>query len=324
MPYYNFSCYHFTKWVEEDQITQTEFAIIAVLNGVTILPAIILNALVLVSIWRTPALHTPAMVLLGNLALSDFAVGIIAQPVLAAWTALELRASERPHTYCDVATLYGITSTGLGAVSLFSITAVAVDRFLALHLHLRYKAIVTIKKAIVVCAVNWLFAVLSGVWWIIFGVNSFNVILCCVMGICAIIIMASYVNICNVVHQHRNQIQVVPAETSCIESCVPNVSSNIKYRKSVRTSLYIYFAFVLCYIPCFAAFLYYGITADNSRSGFFVKVTTTIVLMNSGINPAIYCWKMKELRCAVRSSAHLLGIFFLGSTLLIMKQKGWM
>ncbi|EDO49887.1 predicted protein, partial [Nematostella vectensis] len=140
-----------------------EFIIVAVLNGITFLPAIALNVLVLFSIWRTSTLHTPSMVLLGNLALSDFAVGIIAQPILAAWSALELRASERPNTYCDFATIYGITSTSFGAVSLLSITSVAVDRFLALHLHLRYNAIVTLKKAIAACAVNWILAVVLGI-----------------------------------------------------------------------------------------------------------------------------------------------------------------
>ncbi|XP_048578357.1 5-hydroxytryptamine receptor 1F [Nematostella vectensis] len=134
---FNYACYHFTEWVQEGQITRPEFIIIAVLNGITILPAILLNALVLFSIWRTPTLHTPAMVLLCNLALSDFAVGIIAQPITVTSVVLELSPSVKPASFCSIAVFYGITSSLFAGVSLLSITAVAVDRFLALHLHLR-------------------------------------------------------------------------------------------------------------------------------------------------------------------------------------------
>ncbi|XP_032232302.2 histamine H2 receptor [Nematostella vectensis] len=301
---YNFSCYHLTKWVQEGQITQGECVIVAVLNGITIFPAIVLNALVLVSIWRTPALHTPSMVLLGSLALSDFGVGILAQPLIVVSAAMELKASEWPKMYCDIATVYCFFSSHFCGVSLLSITAVVVDRFMALHLHLRYRAIITAKKVSIVCCGIWLAAVEFGLSFILYGIQKYNITLCCVTGICAVVIIVSYFSIYKIIRKHRNQIQVVgPVNTSCEEdSSIFNVTSSLKYRKSIRNSLYIYFAFVLCYIPCFLAFAYYDITGDNNRSATFVKISVTIVFMNSGINPVIYCWKMKELRCAVRKT----------------------
>ncbi|EDO48367.1 predicted protein [Nematostella vectensis] len=303
MSSYNYSCYHFTKTVQEGQITQGEFVVVAVLNGITIIPAIVLNALVLVSIWRTPALHTPSMVLLGTLALSDFSVGILAQPLLVAWAAIELRASEWLKMYCDIATANSICTTYFGAVSLLSITAVAVDRFLALHLHLRYTVIITVKKITFVCSGMWLLAVEFGLSVILFGIRKFSIALCVVVGICAVVIIISYFKIYSVIRKHRNQIQVVaPVNTSCEDSSISNVTLSLKYRTSVRNSLYIYLAFVLCYIPCFAAFAYYDITGDNHGFATFAKISISIVLMNSGINPIIYCWKMTELRYAVRKT----------------------
>ena len=48
------------------------------------LTAIIGNTLVLHAVWKTPALRSPSMVLLCGLALSDLAVGAIAQPLFIA------------------------------------------------------------------------------------------------------------------------------------------------------------------------------------------------------------------------------------------------
>ncbi|EDO48033.1 predicted protein, partial [Nematostella vectensis] len=263
------------------------FIIVAVLNLITILPAFFLNALVLISIWRTSMLHTPAMVLLGNLALSDLAVGIIAQPAVLSWTALELKAAECEKTYCIFATLFGILSSFFSVVSGLSITTVAVDRFLALYLHLKYQSLITMKMVTIVCIVVWFLAAIIGVSWILFGMETYNVIICSVMVICVTIILVCYFKIYNVMRKHLNQIQVAPVNTPREDSTAFNVTSSLKYKKSVIFSLYIYFAFVLCYMPCFAAFAYHGITGDN-RFATFLKMSVTVVLMNSGMNPVIY------------------------------------
>ena len=73
-----------------------------VVNVVFSFTALTGNGLVLGTIWKTPCLHSPSHVLLFGLALSDFGVGFVVQPlyvtcslveiitqryVLAAWTA---------------------------------------------------------------------------------------------------------------------------------------------------------------------------------------------------------------------------------------------
>ncbi|EDO48905.1 predicted protein [Nematostella vectensis] len=212
----NFSCYHYSTWAQKDPITQTEFAIISGLNGITILPAIVLNALVLISMWRTPALHTPSMVLMANLALSDFAVGAIAQPILIAYAALEFEVDNWPRTFCYVALMFGNTGTVFGGVSMLSITAIALDRFLALHYHLRYPAIVTAKKAIAVCLALWAFSSFLLATWYIFG----NGIYVFIVNVCIVILfgisIVSYSKIYKVIKRHQTQVHVVESSvTAC-------------------------------------------------------------------------------------------------------------
>ncbi|XP_032219003.2 melanocyte-stimulating hormone receptor [Nematostella vectensis] len=294
------SCLPFSEWLQCGQISYTEFIGITLINGLTFVPAILLNALVLAAIWKTSTLHTPAMILLSNLALSDLCVGLLAQPLLFSSITLELNAYHLPDIYCTVSIAFGVISSFVGVVSLVSITAVAVDRFLAIYLHLRYPSVVTMKRAFVVCVAFWVFSSLLSVVWIVLGMDTYNVSFCVVMGICKCAIFTSYIQVYGVIKKHKLQIRAM-APTVSTELEIITSPRNIKrYAKSVTSSLYVYFAFVVCYAPCFCAFAYFGITADNCHSPSFIKVSMTLMFANSAINPVIYYWRMTELRVAVR------------------------
>ena len=55
---------------------------ICVANIPLCLAALLGNTAILTTIWKTPSLHSPAHILLASLAVTDFAFGLIAQPLL--------------------------------------------------------------------------------------------------------------------------------------------------------------------------------------------------------------------------------------------------
>ncbi|XP_032236978.2 melanocyte-stimulating hormone receptor [Nematostella vectensis] len=313
---YNYSCYHFTEWVQYGQITNTQFIIVAILNGVTILPAIVLNALILISIWRTPALHKPSTVFLFNLALSDFVVGLVVQPVLMAWFVLELNAVEIQATYCYMALTMIVSSTFFSCLSFYMVTVVAVDRFLALYLHLRYPTIVTMKRAILVAVSIWLTALSVVVIWFFFGTKYkrvFSILSKSNTAILCSIVFISYFKIYRIVKKHQRHIQAADMSLtrtfSVTEACSlegsasdsPNTQpqSIRRYKKSLISSFYVYFAFVICYLPILCSVSYDALTNDHRVSAYFTKIALCVLAINSALNPAIYFWKMRELRNAV-------------------------
>ena len=101
-----------------------------ILNAPLMLLSIIGNALVLVAILRTPSTRLPSFVFLCNLAVSDLLVGLVVQPAYIAEqivrivSALPKAVREMGYAGCSV--------------SLWTMTAITVDRFLALHYHLQY------------------------------------------------------------------------------------------------------------------------------------------------------------------------------------------
>ena len=73
-----------------------------------------------------------------------------------------------------------------------------------------------------------------------------------------------------------------------------------RYRKTVSTALWVQLTLVTCYLP-------YGIAAAiahpyTSSHNLFTRLTLTLLLLNSSLNPILYCWKMKGVRQAVKET----------------------
>ena len=79
-----------------------------------------------------------------------------------------------------------------------------------------------------------------------------------------------------------------------------------RYRKAVSISLWLLVALVVCYLP-------YGIAAPStpykgmSLSVYLARAFTfTFVFLNSSLNPVLYCWKIQEVRQAVKDTTRQL------------------
>ena len=114
-----------------------------VVNSVFSFTAFTGNGLVLGTIWKTPSLHSPSHLLLFGLALSDFGVGFIVQPLYVTCLVVEIITQKY---LLDVWTAYRVTQAVFVSATVLTLTAVSIDRFLALYLHLRYSAVVTARR----------------------------------------------------------------------------------------------------------------------------------------------------------------------------------
>ena len=67
-----------------------------------------------------------------------------------------------------------------------------------------------------------------------------------------------------------------------------------KYRKSVFTMLYVLGAVLLSYVPCGISHTIWLFKAEGSE--FLESIGGMMVLLNSSINPLVYCWRITEIR----------------------------
>ena len=85
----------------------------------------------------------------------------------------------------------------------------------------------------------------------------------------------------------------------------PQPSINMqRYKKSAKTMYYILGVFLVCFLPSLGFFLVDdGLRAAGINMGaeryYAFYFAIMIVLLNSALNPLIYCWRIQEIRKAL-------------------------
>ena len=176
-----------------------------VLNTFTSITATIGNLLVLVTIWRSPNLHCSANTLLFGLALSDLCIGVISEPLNVGFQAVLIKNSGKL-TSCTLINARIFISVFLTTVTLLTVTAMSVDRYLAIYLHLRYDQVITEKRTRIAILCIWLISSASLVINIFDAMTSYSVVTL-IIAVCLAIISFAWIKIYQVVRNHRAQIQ---------------------------------------------------------------------------------------------------------------------
>ena len=267
---------------------ETFVVINCALNAPLMLISIIGNTLVLAATLRTPSLRSPSTSFLCSLAVSDFLVGLIVQPV---YIANEL-------TNDSLYKIRNITAFSACAVSLFTVAAISVDRFFALHYHMRYPDLMTTHRAMYTSATLWIVAFLLSLlsFW---NMNAYYFAAAMSIVICLLCSTVCYIRIYRIVRQHQLQIHV---QQQAVESLNAESYENTQQSKKSAINTFIYFmVMILCYTPLFIAMVMLGISHIQLTSGWIFAETVTF--MNSSINPFLYCWRLPELRAEVVKTA---------------------
>ena len=271
----------------------------SVLNSVSSLTAVAGNAVVILVVWKTPALHTPSNVFLCCLAISDLTVGLIAQPLFVIHKIGELLQNHS--MYCTTRILTESVGYITAGTSVLIMTGIAIERYLALYLHLRYKQIITTKRILVAAFCLWVFFVLLAAsrFWIA-NENIFNNISIPVIGCSLVFTFLAYMKVLKYVRRHENQIHDQNASNPDRYPASNRLLGIRRYRKSTLTMAYIVGIFVLCYIPFLCVKLAHTIEGYTVSVKTAYVYATTVVFLNSSFNPVVYCWRITDIRRAVK------------------------
>ena len=248
------------------------------------------NVLVLFAILRTPSLRSlPSNIFLCSLAITDFLVGLIVQPV---YIANRLHHSSGR----TLAIVEDLMSFFLCGVSLKTITAISVDRFLALHYHVTYANLMTTKRVMNASASLWFVSILLPCLKEVWKSEVVFLIAAVVITICFVISSASYIKIYFIVRHHQIQIHAhqQAVDSFNISVNIPD-SNNMIISKKRALKTFIYF---ICMIFCYLPFLCYSLLQATSVIGYEENwsFAETVVFLNSSVNPFLYCWCNREIR----------------------------
>ena len=260
-----------------------------------------LNSVSILAIRKTSSLPKTLKTLLLSLAVSDLGVGLLVQPLYIAHLAMELEqnAENNPvhnymsvHNYVYKAFLVFVNLFGIA--SFFGVAALSADRFLAIHLHLRYQELVTQKRAVAVVTVIWLLSIFLSLVRLLIPVNIMYVIFAIIYVACLITVALFSYKIYMAVRQHQQHIQALQVRQLAQNVEMANVE---RLRKSAITAIYVYLVFLLCYLPNTCILWTIAITGSSAPLLSTIQhYTLTLVFLNSSLNPLIYSWKMRDIR----------------------------
>ena len=263
-----------------------------VFNSFSSYTAMMLNIVTIHAIRKTSSLPKTLKTLLLSLAVSDAGVGLLVQPF---YTSLLVEWSQQNFPSCSTYNVFLVMSFLFARASLLGVVAVSVDRFLAIHLHLKYQELVTHKRVVVVVISIWalsLFLSLMALWLQSETRSQVDSILI-IIGL--FLTTMIYIKLYLVVQRHKNQIQVLQVQQVRHTDEMANFASLVKSAVGI---FYVYVMFLACYFPYFISLAIIKIVSPSIALKKMFLVSLTLLYLNSSLNPVIYCWKMRHIRHA--------------------------
>ena len=251
------------------------------------------NFLIVFAIGKTQDLHSPSFVLLGCLAVSDLLVGLICQPLFVAHKIAEFKESF--DAFCTLKMLQSLSNWITAGVSFFNLAAISIDRLLALTLHLRYNTIVTVPRVLQSSFVIWILMIAVNALRIWMGNKWYSIPI--VMGCLTFLVTTTSIfRIFQIVRRHQRQINDQTVAVSHLRANTVN-----KRRKSAVTVLYIYGLFIIFYLPFMVPLVMEVIIGFTRTVRITYDYAVTAIFINSCLNPLVYCWRISEIRRAVKN-----------------------
>ncbi|XP_022806748.1 melanocortin receptor 5-like [Stylophora pistillata] len=254
------------------------------------------NSLILVAFRRESYLHPPSKLLYRCLATTDLLVGLVSQPLTTTyWMSIVYEHWSLCRYARDAAF---ITSYALCGVSLSTMTAISVDRLLALLLGLRYKQIVTLKRTFFCMGTFWAVNPVAALSYIL---DHRIVVWYSSLGVpfCLAISVVCYSKIFHNLNRHHAQVQDHVEQ----QLSQPNTLNIARYRKAVYSALWVQLSLVVCYLP----FVIVDVVISRSKIhsshlASIREISVSLIYFNSTLNPFLYCWKISEVRQSVKQT----------------------
>ena len=237
--------------------------------------AFMLNIVTIYAIHKTATMSKTLKTLLLSLACSDVAVGLFIQPLYTFFLINWLRLDNPGCNTQQVRTILGYL---FSTASFHGVVAVSVDRFLAIHLHLKYQELVTYRRVVIVVIGIWVYSVFVSLM-ILWGLLSTRDLVGTInIAFSFIITLVAYIRIYLIVRGHKNQIRSIRNEAHSKE-----INFSVLIKSTVGT-FYVYLVFLMCYLPYFICIAVIQIYSSSiSLKKLFLYSLTLAYLNSSGV-----------------------------------------
>ena len=283
----------------------TSYIVNCVFNAFSTYTAITLNILTIHAIRKTLSLPKPLKILLLSLAASDLGVGLLAQPLYIAVMIKQLQKNTESSSFYSTSIAFETITVMFGYSSFFTVVAISFDRFLAIHLHLRYQELVTHKRVVAVVMSVWVLSIFLSLirsWIADTEIPKLKMVITFILGLCFISTTIIYSIIYITVQRHTDHIQALQVQQVAESGEIPHANHAVaRHMKTALSTFYVYVVFLVCYLPdyCTSVVLMVSDSSESQFTDHLLLYTLTLMFLNSSLNPVIYCWKVHDIRHSI-------------------------
>ena len=272
-----------------------------IVNGISCPLIVLLNVLVILAVKTRQRLQTNTNILLACLAATDAVLtGLLVQPSFIVWKTLQLLGRTSQET-ANVARFHNSSLRTAFMFSSLHLMLVTGERLIAIKFFTRYPYVVTKQNIKHAVTVLWILAIIWGTTEMLAQAHTKGTLfflyfpLAIILISCVLFITCSYVILYRETLSQRKKMKSQQLSHEAVERFT-------KESKALKTTVYIVGAVVFCLLP--TAFLPLWIVSlppgvDPRKLEFYFAYTSwvrTFGILNSLLNPLIYCWRQKEMR----------------------------
>ena len=287
----------------------TSMAILVGINIFLAITASLGNTLILIALHKVTSIYPPTKLLFRCLAVTDLLVGLISQPLYV--TILFPRFTTW-NVNVAIVLADRFFFRLLPAVSLLTSAAISVDRLLALLLGLRYRYTVTLRRVWVVILCFWLISALQAT-----GSTCSvecpkldeitNMLFVPILTLSLLVSVFSYAKIFKTLRYRQVQVHCNTHEQGQRPTNRGGNQLNIaRYKRTVNSVAWVQLALFICYIP-YIVIRFISLLGIIGKLPFSTEISilselfVTLLYLNSSLNPALYCWRIKDVRQEVKN-----------------------
>ena len=270
------------------------------LNIILAITATLSNVLILIALRKVSSIHPPTKLLFRCLAVTDLSVGLISQPLLSTIMLNDVTMKMNLQSLSHIVHMNYALSFISCAVSIFTSTAISVDRLFALMMGLRYRHVVTLTRlrAFIICF--WLIGIFLA---LIKHLVSFRISLTLALVLGSLSLAVSIFSYSKIFLRLRQQQAQVQDNCHQGKGNGGGVPFNIpRYKKTVCSIAWIQLALVICFVPfpLVAMLRTYACNTNNIHIAWHAVII--LLYFNSSINPFFFWWKIGEVKQAVNDT----------------------
>lgn len=300
-----------------------EYIFLAVLSCISGILSIAGNTVVLVAIYRTKTLHTISNYFIASLAAADMMVGILLNPVLAVKAVIfSYLNPDRPLNGSVFDKVEDFTWIQAVVATTFGLTAISIDRYIAVNFGFRYEALATPKRCSIAIASVWISSLAFASVRLFLDKPQDLSTLWLVMGVITCILPSVIITFCymSIFRAAKQQVRKIKQETSLATQRRQTRRNNahVSHTKTAFTVAIVILLFIILWVPSLAtAIIQFRLSGSKTPKD---QATLTrlerevwmwvslVAYVSSASNPWVYSIRSKEFRTACRRIFTCLGL----------------